>query len=133
MSERESETWPKAYRWHQDDDDVIVLHDASEKVFCGMGFEWWYSKVLTENADHSQSSGRPCWIEIDPPAHAVKLVNELATLRLQLAEKDRIIAEWRGIAEGMKAELKRERERSEARRVHVAALAAKLKAAGVSA
>jgi hypothetical protein len=68
-----------------------------------------------------------------PVLAAVKANATIAELQSQLAEKDRIITEWQNINVGLAAELKRERERSEARRVHVAALAAKLKAAGVSA
>jgi hypothetical protein len=56
--------------------------------------------------------------------------DELATLRLQLAEKDRIIAEWQTINVGLTAELKRERERSEARRNTIKGLNERLRALG---
>jgi hypothetical protein len=80
--------------------------------------------------------GAAAWDCVGPMniiAAVLKLSPELTQLRTELADARRIIAEWETINTGLAAELKRERERSEARRVHVAALAAKLKAAGVSA
>jgi hypothetical protein len=54
-------------------------------------------------------------LELRDDEHAEPKPDELATLRLQLADARRIIAEWQNINTGLAAELKRERERSEAR------------------
>lgn len=59
--------------------------------------------------------------------------DELTQLRTDLAKAKHDAANWQNIAEGMGAELRRLKETCEAQRKHVAALAAKLKAAGVRA
>lgn len=115
MREQERKEWPKAYRWHQDEDDVIILHHEDEHVFCAMGFEWWYAKVLSENADSVANTGKPCWIEADAPESAIRIADELTQLRTQLADARRIISELEA-AQGIAVhELKRLRELAKAR------------------
>lgn len=111
MSEQERKEWPKAYRWHQDEDDVIILHHEDEHVFCAMGFEWWYAKVLSENADSVANTGKPCWIEADAPESAIRLADELTQLRTDLAQARHEATSWQTVAEGMGEELRRLKER----------------------
>lgn len=83
--EAKGEEWPKAYQWHNDEQDVIVLRSESDTVECAMGFAWNYAKVQKENLEALSTDEKEYWIEVTPPDREIAAAAELTTLRAKLA------------------------------------------------